>query len=168
MSTLIRDAYLNALLAQASYVNGLAPGQALGDQLTQELTATAAEYVGSQFTVVTQHTDPVSGFSVTVFADSGGTQYISFRGTEFTSAIDWLVDFDAYFLSGLGRSQVIAMVNWYMRASTPSSEQAVQILEAPLVDELTGEVQTTSTAQGEQTLPVAGSYVVNGHSLGGT
>lgn len=171
MNTPIRTAYFSALLAQASYVEGLRAqdtGQRLEDQLVEELTRPLGKLLSGQFRVVMQFTDPASGFSVTAFADSNGTQYISFRGPEFDSPLDWITNFDAYFASGLGRRQVIAMVNWYLRASTPASMQAVQMLETPVVDQLTGEVlATTVIVQGEGTLPAAGSYVVNGHSLGG-
>jgi hypothetical protein len=174
MNTPIRSAYFNALLADASYVDGLRLGDSgvrLEDALVREnlFTRSLAKAVGAEFRVLTQFTDQTgSGFSVAVFADSNGTQYISFRGTEPTSLNDWLTNFDAYFESGLGRRQVIAMLNWYLRASTPTDAEALQMLEMPVVDQLTGEVLARTTlVQGEGTLSSVGNYVVSGHSLGG-
>ncbi|HZL95070.1 MAG TPA: calcium-binding protein, partial [Vicinamibacterales bacterium] len=72
--------------------------------------------------------------------------------------------------SGLARLQVIEMVNWYLRASTPTTEQAIQVVETPVLDPDTGELVLelgTQHVQGEGTLPSAGNYIVSGHSLGG-
>jgi len=49
MNNAIHDAFINAALAEASYVEGLLPGQqdtALADKLTGELTAPLAQYIG--------------------------------------------------------------------------------------------------------------------------
>jgi hypothetical protein len=75
MNSEIHNAYVNALLADMAYVNGLQPGMTGGDlggnlQLRDRMTAELANYIGANFTVITQWTDPgLSGFSVTVFMD---------------------------------------------------------------------------------------------------
>jgi hypothetical protein len=174
VNTPIRAAYRNALLADASYVEGLEAG-ATGPELANALvrsdrfTEDLASAVGAEFRVVTQFTDPSgSGLSVTVFIDSAGGNYISVRGTEVADPADVVADLDTYLGSGLARRQVIALANWYLRANTPADGQVVQMLETPAVDQVTGEMTArTVVVQGEGTLPVAGSYIVNGHSLGG-
>ena len=53
--TTINDTYINALLADSSYVNGLLPNQtgaALATQLTGRMTPELARYIGDNFTVV--------------------------------------------------------------------------------------------------------------------
>lgn len=66
MSTEIHDAFVNAILADASYVDGLSPGDegtiVLGGKLALRLTQKLADYVGQNFTVVNQTTDAASGF----------------------------------------------------------------------------------------------------------
>ena len=59
MNPEIHDAFANAILADASYVNGLLPemtGKALADSLGPRLTDTIAVYVGDNFKVVGQYT----------------------------------------------------------------------------------------------------------------
>ena len=88
MNTQIHDAFINAVLADSAYVNGLTAGltgEALADALTERLTAPLAAYIGANLSVVTQFTDPdpINGFSVTVFQDlANGQRYVSFRGME--------------------------------------------------------------------------------------
>lgn len=133
MTQTIRAVFTNALAAHASYVAGLAPQDPdLATKLAEELTRHLASRVDASLTVVTQFVDPRgNGFSATVFVDTEGKRYLSFRGTNDLS--DALSDLDAY-LSGAVRSQIVAMVNWFMRASTPATEQVVQLLERPSVD----------------------------------
>ncbi len=177
MNTEIHNAFINALLADASYVEGLLPGMT-GSELSgnlriqDRLTVSLAKYLGDSFRVVTQFTAPgSSGFSVTVFEEKAtGQKYVSFRGTE---PSDWARDFgtdgDAYFSSGLARSQIIEMVNWYLRATAPTSDMFVTqfYLNRPF-DPLTGELgPATYQVQGEGTLLGAGMLIADGHSLGG-
>ena len=61
MNTEIHSAFINALLADAYYVNGLTAnrtGGALAAALQGQLTRPLADYVGQNFSVVTQFTDP--------------------------------------------------------------------------------------------------------------
>ncbi|MBL8504580.1 MAG: hypothetical protein JNL78_14165, partial [Rhodocyclaceae bacterium] len=99
-----------------------------------------------------------------------GQKYVSFRGTE---PSDWARDFgtdgDAYFSSGLARSQIIEMVNWYLRATASTSDMFVTqlYLNRPF-DPLTGELgPATYQVQGEGALLGAGVLIADGHSLGG-
>jgi hypothetical protein len=159
MNSKVRSAYSSALLADAAYVEGLRPfdqGILLELKLVDALTRPLAKHIGSQFRVISQWTDPAgSGFSVTVFADSSGGQHIAFRGTERRSLADWVTDLDAYLASGVARRQVIAMVNWYLRASTPTTEQAIQVVEMPVLDPDTGELvlELSTRCPWRRTLP---------------
>ena len=82
MNTQIHDALINAVLADATYVEGLTQGLTGADlarALRRRLTAPLSDYVGQNFSVVTQFTDPsiLGGFSVTVFEDrSSGQRYV--------------------------------------------------------------------------------------------
>lgn len=100
MTQTIRAVFTNALAAHASYVAGLAPQDPdLATKLAEELTRHLASRVDASLTVVTQFVDPRgNGFSATVFVDTEGKRYLSFRGTNDLS--DALSDLDAY-LSGV-------------------------------------------------------------------
>ena len=172
MNSEIRNAFVNATLAEATYANGLTPdmtGSTLSDVLVLELTRPFADYVGERFNVVRQTLDASSGFAVTVFRDrSDGQRYISFRGTEeWPGGIqDWVADVDLAVGSGVAYRQVIAMVNWYMRASTPPEAQATQLADTWHYE--AGElVLDTYLAAGTGELAGSPDWIVNGHSLGG-
>jgi len=64
--TTINSAYINAMLADASYVNGLS-GANLASTLTARMTEAQAKFINDNFTVVTQTPDYASGFSATVW-----------------------------------------------------------------------------------------------------
>jgi hypothetical protein len=151
MNSEINTAFVNAILADASYVEGLLTGDtgtALKDALETRFTAPLAQYVGEHFRVVTQYTESNltgSGFSVTVFQDLlTNQQYIAFRGTEPEGGpADVFADLDAVAVSGFARAQVQAMVNWYMRAITSVDSPVIQVSS-----DFTG----TTTASGTGTL----------------
>jgi Ca2+-binding RTX toxin-like protein len=158
----IGAAFINAVLADASYVNGLSgQGGVLAEKLTPVLTAPLAKYVGDHFSVVSQYTEnnlTQSGFSVTVFQDLTSAQrYIAFRGSEGFLTTDAATDIDAVFLSGLARNQITSMVNWYLRAITAPNTPVVQL----------GSVFQTTMATGDGTLLTGAPMMVTGHSLGG-
>lgn len=88
--TTINDTYINALLADASYVSNLdqttTPGQ-LAAALTGRMTPELAKYVSDNFTVVTQASGFASSFEATVWRGNAGTPYagqiyVSTRGTQ--------------------------------------------------------------------------------------
>jgi len=169
MNNPIHDAFVNALLAEASYVEGLLQGDrddVFTRKLTPELTGELAEYVGQHFSVVKQVTDSASGFSVTVFEDRSSAQrYISFRGTEEFGA-DWVADADIFLGQGIAYRQVKTMVNWYLRASAPEGSQAVQLDDT--WRRVNGQlVFDTHLATGTGEMAGSPDFVVNGHSLGG-
>lgn len=73
----INDAYINALLADACYVNDLVPGMTGSDlavQIRGRMTPTIATYIGNNFTAVQQEGGSASSFDSTVWRGNAGTQ----------------------------------------------------------------------------------------------
>jgi hypothetical protein len=104
----MNDAYISALLADASYVDGLAdglPADQLRNRLQTRMTRPLAEFISSAFTVVT-HIEtgdgPVaSGFDATVWRrNSDGAIFVSMQGTQ--GFADFLADVD---LTALGAAR---------------------------------------------------------------
>ncbi len=168
--TTINDTYINALLADAAYVSGLR-NATLESQLTGRMTPELAEYIGKNFTVVTQaSSDGILGtsFDATVWKDNSGQTYVSLRGTQET--YDFTTDFDLA-TSGVAYSQLIDMVNWWMRETTLPGQQAKQIAmqKIPLPGGLFWRSFVAApTVNGTGALVGIGPITsVNGHSLGG-
>lgn len=172
MNAELNNTFINAVLADASYVDGLTQGGSAGalqDDLTPRLTAPLAAYIASRFEVVTQYTESnytASGLSVTVWKERvSGQLYLSFRGTE--GPADFLTDGNLAVLTGMAQSQVRAFVNWYLRATAAPGAEVLQ-LRSTIHNEAGGKVvHDTYKGVGEGTLPAGANYIVNGHSLGG-
>lgn len=125
--TTIHKAYINALLADATYaitgnINNLG-GVDLVTALKVRMTDTLANYIGENFTVVTHiDTDDSwfgsgSGFDATVWRGKDGTEYagktyLSTTGTEGIS--DFITDIDLTVSCG-ATAQIISMVNWWLK-----------------------------------------------------
>jgi YD repeat-containing protein len=170
--TTIDDAFTNALLADATYVHDLLPGWTgpdLYDALKERMTPTLAQYISDNFSVVTQFQagDIIgSGFDVTVWrqttAANAGKLYISMRGTEPGQDL-FITDADLA-VTGNAQRQLVDMVNWWLRVSTPTNQGAPQIqwngslyVGAPLVP-----------GEGLVSAPdLSAGVEVDGHSLGG-
>ncbi len=168
MNAEIRNAFVNATLSGASYTNGLTTGMTgpvLSEALELELSRAYGDYVGGRFSVVRQYLDAASGFAVTIFRDTTSNQrYIAFRGTD--GIEDWAADIDLAIGSGIAYRQTIAMVNWYMRASTPIGAQATQLADTWHYE--SGDlVLDTYLATGTGELAGSPDWIVSGHSLGG-
>lgn len=180
--TNISNAYINALLADATYaleLNGLEnkTGEDLGKLLTESMTPTLAKYISDNYTVVTHIETPdtgISGFDATVWKENAtGKIYISMQGT--TGLADFLTDADLATI-GNAREQLVTMVNWWFKISTPAGQSAPQIQLETVYDNSnppvalgthfvsasdvvgTGLVSTADLLQGIE---------VSGHSLGG-
>jgi hypothetical protein len=170
--TTIDTAFINGMLADASYVSGLANGRSgsdLAGDLGPRMIPTLADYIGKNFTVVTQIESGLSSFDATVWransadgtANPNGKVYVSMRGTQqFT---DFLVDVDLA-VTGNARAQVTDMVNWWLRASTPIGQQAKQIVALGPLYALTTSVPGQGIVSASD---LAAGVEVNGHSLGG-
>ena len=172
----INDTFVNALLADASYVDNLAAGFTdvdLRNALSSRMTPTLATFLGANFTVVTAINTPDdvirgAGFDGVVWRGNAGTPYAgklyaSMRGTE--GIADFVTDGNLA-LFGDAAQQTADMINWWLRETTPPGQTAAQI-EWRLA---TGSFFSAARAPGTGHITaadLAGGVVVNGHSLGG-
>jgi Ca2+-binding RTX toxin-like protein len=170
MSTLFQ-AYINALLADATYALGKseqgdltgATAQRLTDYLSDRMTPTLAKYIGDNFTVMT-HIETGdflgSGFDATVWKENAtGKIFISMQGT--AGAADFATDGTLALFSG-AKPQIVDMVNWWLRITTPVGESARQIENAA-----PGIWRLGSSVPGTGELAGVSNAQINGHSLGG-
>ena len=172
----INDAFVNAVLADASYANELAPGnttEALRDKVSSRMTPTLAALIGTNFTVVTSINTPDdvingAGFDGVIWRGNAGTPYagklyVSLRGTE--GPADFLTNTNLA-LFGDAAQQTADMVNWWLRETTPADQTAPQFAWRLL----TGTFVSTARAPGTGRISaadLASGVEVNGHSLGG-
>ena len=113
------------------------PKSKLIQKLEDRMTGTLAEYIGSNFTVVT-HKDTSdiigSGFYATVWRDEAGKIYVSMTGS--VPGADFITDADLT-ITGVAGAQIVDMVNWWLKNTTAIGEVAKQIdrivIPAPLV-----------------------------------
>ncbi len=113
MTTQMNATYINALLADASYVeltnsNGnVVPETEITSKLTARLTEPLAKFITDNFEVVNQQPDSLlSGFSATVWrgkstGDYAGQIFVSMRGTD--PGIDFIDDGGLAFTGVAGR-----------------------------------------------------------------
>jgi trimeric autotransporter adhesin len=169
----IQDTYINALLADATYAEDLADGlrdSSLRDVLSNRMTPPMAKFIAANFEVVAHNeSDDTlgSGFDATVWRGKSGTPYagrvfLSMQGTQGLS--DFLADADLT-LSGGARAQFVEMVNWWLRITTPVTEQARQIRQSEVIAGTYFE--DAPAVQGTGQLVGVTAVEVNGHSLGG-
>lgn len=179
MSNMITDAYINALLADATYaldenvIDGF-DGRLLKSKISSRMTSELAEYISSNFKVVThmESGDIVgSGFDATVWqgltAEVGlGKYYVSMRGTDFVLQ-DLINDVDLTLGNGAPARQIVDMVNWWLRITTPEHLYVTQVamFDAPLSP--ADYFYETTPVKGEGLLDGSSLVTVNGHSLGG-
>ena len=96
-------------------------GLALGEA---GMSARQAEEFARRYpTVVTQFNDTATSFSATVFADASGNLTLAIRGT--LEAGDFVPTDANIGLYGAGYDQIVAMVNWWQRATAPVSGPGV-------------------------------------------
>ena len=176
--TTVSSTFINALLADATYVHGLAllaPSSSsdLKDALSPRMTPMLADYISQNFSVVTQIESGDflgSGFDATVWRATTGKLYVSMRGTE-PGADLAIADVDLA-LNGNARAQLVDMVNWWLR-ETGAAGQAVRQIELTFVPGV-----LFPTLQFAEAAPAIGTgrissadltagIEVNGHSLGG-
>jgi Ca2+-binding RTX toxin-like protein len=128
----IAEAFLNSLLADAAYADGLTvamTGDDLALALSNRMTPALGRNIGQNFIVADIATDSNSGLDAVVWRGKPNTAnegkiYVSFRGT--SGAQDALADLDLAG-TGLAHGQLAAMVNWWLRETTPAGSPATQI-----------------------------------------
>ena len=130
--TSIYDTYINALLADATYVHGLNPNSNLETVLAERMTPTLSRYLSQNFSVVTQieSGDNIltlqSGFDATVWRQTAtGKLFVSMRGTE-PGADLAIADVDLA-LNGNARDQLVDMINWWFRETGATGQPVRQI-----------------------------------------
>lgn len=122
----INNVFNQAELALAAYANltsGVAPTKTNLIENASFSEKQADEFIKRYPTVITQHTDPDTSFTATVFKDSSGQLTLALRGT--LEARDYVTDGDIW-LAGTGYDQIVSMYNWWQRASTPAGQQGAQ------------------------------------------
>jgi len=182
--TTIKQAYIDALLADAAYVDvnrGMTVGELKG-ALSKRMTPTLAAYIAANFEVASNINSsdiPLfgSGFDATVWrgkagGDFAGQVYVSMRGTEPFPGADLLADGDLAFRRA-ATSPIIDMVNWWLRETTPTNGLARQlqwnplyVLNNPLIVTIPSLIDGTSVA-GTGNLVGVSNVQVDGHSMGG-
>lgn len=167
----IHDAYINALMAAASYVDD-PRNQALEADLAESMTPALAKYIAANFTVL----DHVrfggvlgSSFDATVWEEKAtGQIYVSMRGTQ--EFMDFLQD-GSLATAGLPHEQLADMVNWWLRATTSGEAAQIRVQSVPPIPVLGIQLKDFVLAdkvQGTGELAGVGPIKsVNGHSLGG-
>ena len=140
-----------------------------------------AAVIGKNFSVVSQIESVVSSFDAVVWqannadgtVNPSGKLYVSMRGTQqFT---DFLEDADLA-VTGNARAQIVDMVNWWFKITTPTGQSARQIALEPVYDSATppNQLGTRYVVAADvvgsgliTTADLVNGIEVNGHSLGG-
>jgi hypothetical protein len=182
MATEIQNAYINALLADASYVRlvdnsgDLLPEATLKTNLTARLTEVQAQYILDNFDIVTQNLSADGGFDAVIWrvkagsdvATSGlanaGDVYVSMRGT--AGAMDIAQDLSLATV-GIPYDEIKDMVNWWLKNSAPAGTLVPQIDVILLPNGSRTFVSADEVAATGLLANVNAIAGVNGHSLGG-
>jgi Ca2+-binding RTX toxin-like protein len=88
-----------------------------------------AHFVERYPEVVTQFNDSTTSYSATVFKDASGNLTLAIRGT--LEAGDFVPTDLNIAVDGAGYDQIIAMANWWRRASSPQGQMVQQYRVAP-------------------------------------
>jgi hypothetical protein len=127
----IQSAYVNALLADASYVIDIDVGAIDRDRFDERLTHTQASFLAANFRVLDTYNAMFGGFNAVVWEIKAGSElalanpgdagkvFVSIRGTQ--EPVDFLND-GQLAVSGIPYQQVADMVNWWQRATDSRSD----------------------------------------------
>lgn len=188
MTNQLHDQAVLSLAAYAALSRGRTIDQT-DDLQDQEFTSTQAAQFAARFpTVVTSLSDPGSGFQVAVFKDTldelPGNMMVAFRGTTIPEDLSAGADILG---AGAGYDQIVAMTNWWRRASGPKDSLVPQfrlatyalgavpsnavVLRLSIDSAFVLEATDSITATGELNQALGsdpdGRVDVTGHSLGG-
>lgn len=168
----INDSFVNALLADACYVD-INPAIDLSEQLSTRMTPLLAQWIEDNFTVASTINTPDdvvsgAGFDAVVWRGKpntpfSGQLYVSLRGTE--PGADFLTDLNLA-LTGDAAQQTADMVNWWLRETTPVGQTAPQFAWRLLSATFVSTARAPGTGRFSASDLSTGVFV-NGHSLGG-
>lgn len=169
----IRETFIQALLADASYVHGIdpsvVPSNDLARLLAPRMTKYLADAIAGDYTVVAQVAQDeyaISGFDATIWRGPDGKLTVSMRGTEFGPDL-FPADIDLA-VTGGARFQLRDMINWWLRITTPASDMAPQVqLAGPPLAQVFVPAPAVLGAGIITAGDLAAGVAVNGHSLGG-
>ena len=172
----ISEMYQQSLLAMAAYADLKLEGSGNKDALEDAgFSKSQASQFLAKYEVLSPYSDAINGYSGTLFrvktGGSAGQTVFALRGTDFnfSGGLQDIVANISLGLRGVATEQVMEMINHYLRAITPTNEEAPQYRVVPGL--VTGEV-TTSVVQKEsvmglEILSAPSPITVVGHSLGG-
>ncbi len=176
----IQTAYVNALLADASYIKGITKGNITeSSDFLKRLTQSQFAFLAANFTVKSSVETPNTinselgtGFDAVVWEGKAGTPYagqtyVSMRGTQGGTDI---ADDASLASKGLPCDQIRDTVNWWLKSTASTTDQnVVRINVADIPGAVIGKTFALDTpTTGTGVLSVLGSInAVNGHSLGG-
>jgi hypothetical protein len=177
MNNQIQNAYINAVLADAAYID---VDSNFKSELDKRLIAAQANYLVTNFEVIASENksdNPLfgSGFDAVFWKGKTGTDYanqvfVSMRGTEpGAGGADLTTDLSLA-SRGIPYEQVRDMANWWMRATAKPGDVVKQVkitATGNLAQVFTFTQDSTAVATGELYGQVAQISGVNGHSLGG-
>jgi hypothetical protein len=164
----IQTAYINALLADASYVVDIQRGDQVDTKFKDRLTPTQAAYLAANFTVLASIETPNTinpllgtGFDAVVWQIKPGSElagpgnanagkiFVSMRGTQGGTDI---ADDITLASRGIPYDQIRDMVNWWLKntaAVTNTEVKQIKVLEAPgLIGAKTFALDTPTTGTG--------------------
>jgi len=186
----INNIYLESLLAQAAYADGLTLGMTgakLADELVkiEGVSRAQAEYFASQYTVIHQDEVIETGFSGTLFQHNDDkTFHLALRGTDFNGP-DVSGANTNNVQNGMAFNQVAGMINFYLRLTHSGDvpQFGFRLVEDinlgegqvsfPYIENdersfnLVFEKKSDATGLGVAGLNTSTQLMVSGHSLGG-
>ncbi|MHB1198397.1 MAG: hypothetical protein ACYCZ6_02335 [Polaromonas sp.] len=119
-----------ALAAYATLTTAPLENQTTALKDSDGMSAPQAESFATRYSVVTQYNDTLAegglgtSFSATVFKDAAGNLTLAIRGT--ADLGDTPTD-TAIATTGAGYDQIVAMWNWWQRASAPANQTVAQV-----------------------------------------
>ena len=173
----IETAYINALLADASYVP--VDGGVDVPKMKERMTATQSAFIAQNFEVLSSIETPAllgMGFDAVVWrgkpsSDYAGKVFVSMRGTQ---GFQDIADDFALASRGIPHQQIADMANWWLKntaSSSNNSEQQIKVVETvvtvvPPLSAYSFALDQPTTGTGKLS-DVGVIEAVNGHSLGG-
>ncbi|MBU1567847.1 MAG: hypothetical protein KJ630_19750 [Proteobacteria bacterium] len=165
--TTIEQVFLEAVLADISYVDGLTKGMTndvLAGKIENRISEPLAEAISTRFEVLAVKDDSSSSYQGVVFRDKEtNTIYVANRGTY--TFLDFVADANLALITGVATSQTACMINWWQQISNPAGTSVSQIAPG-ITDQFVGLPAVEATGEISAALAQAGGQVrVVGHSL---